>query len=102
MSGHRSPHWQVVVDDWTHSPNPIPCDQDIFSQNVNHFENREFCAFITQNPFVRFFPTNTYYDINHVRGDENGTAFFNWQWRKSGPCDSMLRFNQKHDNDRVG
>lgn len=54
--------WVVVRDEWTHSPDPIPCDLDIFSQNVNHFENRVFCATITQNPFFRFFPTNAYYD----------------------------------------
>lgn len=46
---------------------------------------------------------NTYYDINRVRGDENGTAFFRWEWRKDGPfCADFLRFNQKHDNERVG
>lgn len=37
--------WQVVVNDWTHSPDPIPCEDDIFSQNVNQFRNNAFCAF---------------------------------------------------------
>jgi hypothetical protein len=93
--------WQVIRNDWAHSPDPIPCDQDIFSQNVNHFQNRAFCAALLGPPFL-LFPTNTYYDINKVRGDENGTAFFSWQWRKDGPCSALLRFNQKHDNERIG
>lgn len=29
-----------------------------------------------------------------VRGDENGTAFFNWQWRKDGPCHALLRLTK--------
>jgi hypothetical protein len=80
--------WNVIRDDWTHSPDPIPCEQDIFSRNINQFQNTEFC----------FTTTNTWYEPNEVRGDKNGNATFQRVARKGGFCSSLLRFGHKERN----
>lgn len=80
--------WNVIRNDWTRSSDPVPCEQDVFSRNVNQFQNTRFC----------FSTTNTWYEPNEVRGDKNGNATFQRVARKGGFCSSLLRFGHKESN----
>lgn len=93
--------WEVKRNDWNHAPDPIPCEQDIYSENYNHFQNRAFCTAVG-GVLGAIFETNTYYEPNHVHGDRNGVAYYRWSARKSGLCSALLRFNQKQQNVRIG
>jgi hypothetical protein len=97
----RATGWTVVQNDWSHSPDPIPCDQDIFSRNNNHFNNGVFCQSLANaipiiNPRVA--PTDTYYQPNSVSGNQNGVATYRWSASKAGGCESFLRFARKGQN----
>lgn len=91
--------WSVAENIPNKSPvGPLCGDQNIFNENRVRFENRLFCAVLTQNPFLPFFATKTNYQPNHVSGDKNGTAFFKWTLSKSGPCSILLRSGARFDN----
>lgn len=97
---YQGTFWSAALNQFTRSPNPLPCGQDVFSQNVNRFENRFFCNTLRSIglPLTQFGTTRTFYEPNRVEGDENGTAFFRWNLRKSGPCSALLRAGAKFDN----
>ena len=101
--------WESLRNDFTHSPDPIPCHIDMYSNNVNHFQNQEFCAVVggvfggILGGILGFVAeTDTYYEPNRVRGDENATAFFTVSWRKDGLCNSLLQFKNKTQSIRIG
>lgn len=93
--------WYRVSNVWTHSSDPIPCTEPILSRSQVHFQNRAFCAFLAENipglgpilgPIVgEFFPTNVFYDPNHIQGNADGSYTFNMVKTKSGPCSVLLR-----------
>jgi hypothetical protein len=60
------------------------------------FRNRAFCAGVTVIPAFLLLPTDTYYDVNRVEGRANGSSYYRWAWRKTGPCATLLRFNQRN------
>lgn len=101
--------WEMLRNDFTYPASPVPCNVDAYSQNVNHFQNQEFCAVvggifggILGGILGYVAETDTYYEPNRVRGDENASAFFNVSWRKDGLCNQLLQFNDKYQSIQIG
>jgi hypothetical protein len=91
--------WYRPSNDWSQSPDPIPCDQPIRSNSDVHFRNRAFCKFVAEHllgpatgPIVgAFFPTDVRYQPNYIAGRSDGTVLAFSTIDKSGPCSSLLR-----------
>lgn len=67
------------------------------SRSQVHFRNRAFCAFLAEiipglGPIVgEFFPTDVFYDPNHIQGNADGSYTLTRVTTKSGPCSVLLR-----------
>ena len=98
------PGWYRVSHAWNHSPDPIPCDQAIFSESWTHFQNRAFCAWVVENvpglgpilpPIVGdAVLTDTYYVPNHIHGNSDGSYTITMVKDKTGLCSFLLRGGQ--------
>lgn len=101
--------WEQLQNDFSFPASPVPCDVDAYSQNTNRFQNQEFCTVVggvfggILGGIAGFVAdTDTYYEPNRVRGDENAVAYFNVNWRKDGLCNRLLQFKHKTQNIQIG
>jgi len=98
--------WSQVSHDWQHTPDPIVDCSQIFSQTVEHHQNRAFCALAAAalTGLIGGIPSallsaiatavNDPTDVSHnpvsITGHQDGSALYSWSWEKSGTCSVLL------------
>lgn len=81
--------WRPLSTNWNRGQD---CN-GVFSSSYAHFDNRFFCAAITGNSLMYFWPTETEYDRNNITGLPDGSYRITITWRKSGGCHPLLAFD---------
>lgn len=91
--------WNLEYHNWEHTPDPISCDQSMYSRSYAGFVNRDFCNTLGDLliPIAPFdLVTRTVYAPNGVEGYQDGSANWTSLTAKRGYCTNFLRLGARY------